>query len=153
MQLPSQSALDEKGEEVTHRRQTRVARPMWTSHLGPGVLTRLGLAELPWHSERLYFVSFAAKSFMRQGNSDEASSPRLAHLQHHSPKVRRDACAPHAAAFRDHHLTFRLHLSRLRGLLELCKEHDSVKLSSLIFSNTLKVFCWSSEEVTNCVLL
>ncbi|CAE7945095.1 TEX10, partial [Symbiodinium sp. KB8] len=55
VQLPSQSALDEKGEEVTHR--------------------RLGLAEL------------------------------LAHLQHHSPKVRRDA---------------------LRGLLELCKEHDSV---------------------------
>jgi len=55
VQLPSQNALDEKGEEVTHR--------------------RLGLPEL------------------------------LAHLQHHSPKVRRDA---------------------LRGLLELCKEHDSV---------------------------
>ncbi|CAE7403983.1 unnamed protein product [Symbiodinium sp. CCMP2456] len=27
VQLPSQSALDEKGEEVTHRRQTRMARP------------------------------------------------------------------------------------------------------------------------------
>eukprot|EP00435_Cladocopium_sp_Y103_P072105 s155_g39.t1 len=69
VQMPAQNALEEKGEEVTHR--------------------KLGLGEL------------------------------LAHLQHHSSKVRRDA---------------------LKGLLELCRDHPgvlNVNLSQILDSISL----------------
>ncbi|CAJ1381036.1 unnamed protein product [Effrenium voratum] len=78
VQMPAQHALDEKGEEVTHR--------------------RLGMVEL------------------------------LGQLQHHSPKVRRDA---------------------LRGLLELCREHPGVLNVNLarILDSTVVVATDGSPDV------
>ncbi|CAE8621410.1 unnamed protein product, partial [Polarella glacialis] len=70
VQMPSQNALGEKGEEVTHRKNTTTFRER----------SGLGLLEL------------------------------LAHMGHHSSKVRRDA---------------------YHGLHELCKEHDGVLRANL----------------------